>query len=267
MTKALASKPAPGPGWGSPQRFKDAVALVTGSASGIGAATARRLAAEGASVWVADVDAGGAERLAAELPEAHARCMDVTDARAVASVVSEVVEVCGRLDVLVANAGITFDAPLWQTSDEDLDRVMGVNLMGSFRCVREALLVMIDQRSGAVVFTASDAGLVGWAGQSAYCASKGAVVALTRAAALDAAPYGVRVNCVCPGFTATPLVERWIESAESPEAARAEVSSTQPLARMADPAEIAGAIAFLASDESRFITGIALPVDGGVTAR
>ncbi len=255
------------PGSGSPRRFQGQVALVTGGASGIGAATVDRLAAEGAAVWIADVDLDGAQARAARLPRAQARRIDVTDSAGVAAVVAEIVSATDRLDVVVANAGITLDDPVWRTSDEDLGRVVDVNLLGAFRCAREALRVMVERRTGAVVFTASDAGLVGWPGQAAYCASKGGVVALTRAAAMDAAPFGVRVNCVCPGFTATPLAQRWIEAAEDPEAAWAEVARTQPLGRMAEPAEVAAAIAFLASDESRFVTGVALPVDGGVTAR
>lgn len=259
--------PSTGPGAGSPRRFEGQVALVTGGASGIGAATVDRLAAEGATVWIADVDLDAAQRLAAERPGAHALRMDVTSPEEVAAGVAEIVAATDRLDVVVANAGITLDAPVWETSEDDLGRVLDVNLLGAFRCAREALRAMVERRTGALVFTASDAGLVGWPGQAAYCASKGAVVALTRAAAMDAAPFGVRVNCVCPGFTATPLAERWIESADDPEAARADVALTQPLGRMAEAAEIAAAIAFLASDESRFVTGVALPVDGGVTAR
>jgi len=125
---------------------------------------------------------------------------------------------------------------------------------------------MIAAGRGAIVNTASDAGLVGWPGQSAYCASKGGVVLLTKSAAMDAAPYGVRVNCVCPGFTATPLVDAWIDEQDDPERARAEIEHGRPLGRMGRPEEIAAAIAYLASDEAAFVTGIALPIDGGGTA-
>ncbi|UGS35277.1 SDR family NAD(P)-dependent oxidoreductase [Capillimicrobium parvum] len=248
-------------------RFAGRVALVTGAASGIGAATAARLAAEGALVWLADVDVDGSAAQASKLPDAVACAVDVTDAEAVEALVGRVVATSGRLDVLVANAGVTLDAPIWDTSPADLARVLDVNVAGAFACAAAALRHMVARGSGSVVFTASDAGLVGWPGQAAYCASKGAIVALTRAAALDAAPHGVRVNCVCPGFTDTPLVARWIAGSDDPEAARREVAATQPLGRVADPAEIAAAIAYLASDESTFVTGIALPVDGGVTAQ
>jgi len=126
---------------------------------------------------------------------------------------------------------------------------------------------MVAHGSGSVVFTSSDAGLVGWPSQAAYCATKGALVALARAAAIDAAPHNVRVNCVCPAFTATPLVDAWLAQASDPDAARAEIAAEAPLGRIASPDEVAAAIVFLASDEARFITGVALPVDGGVTAQ
>jgi NAD(P)-dependent dehydrogenase (short-subunit alcohol dehydrogenase family) len=248
------------------RRFDGRVALVTGGGSGIGAATAARLAAEGARVWIADRDRDAGAAVAAGLQGAEALMLDVTDPAAVEAAVERIIAVDDRLDVLVANAGITLEAAIWDTSPAQLAQVLDVNLTGAFRCAAAALRAMVARGAGAVVFTASDAGLVGWPRQAAYCASKGALVALTRAAALDAAPHGVRVNCVCPGFTGTPLVEQWIASAEDPEAARAEVAATQPLGRIAEPAEIAAAIAYLASDESAFVTGIALAVDGGVTA-
>lgn len=249
------------------RRFEGRTALVTGAGSGIGAATAARLSMEGARVWLADLDIAACRERAACLEGAQARQLDVRDDDAVAGLVDLIVETDGQLDVLVANAGVTSEAAIWDTSPPELQRVMDVNFRGVFQCAAAALRHMVARGSGAVVLTASDAGLVGWPNQAAYCASKGAIVALTRAAALDAAPHGVRINCVCPAFTDTPLVERWIEAADDPAARRREVAAAQPLQRMAEPAEIAGAIAYLASDESSFVTGIALPVDGGVTAQ
>jgi NAD(P)-dependent dehydrogenase (short-subunit alcohol dehydrogenase family) len=249
------------------RRFESSVALVTGGGSGIGRATCERLAAEGARVWVADLDQAAAERVAGSLPSATARRVDVSDAGQVDQLVQEVIEADGCLDVLVNNAGITLGAPAWETSPEQWARVLAVNLTGVFYGCRSALRHMIGRRDGAIVSTASDAGLVGWRGQSAYCASKSGIVGLTRAVAMDAAPYGVRVNCVCPAFTDTPLVDAWVQAQPDPAAAREEVASGQPVGRMGKPEEIAAAIAFLASDEASFITGIALPVDGGVTAQ
>jgi NAD(P)-dependent dehydrogenase (short-subunit alcohol dehydrogenase family) len=242
------------------------VALVTGGGSGIGQAACERLAAEGATVWVADIDEPAAERVAAGLAGGTARRTDVSDADQVHELVSEIVRVHGRLDVLVNNAGITLGAPVWETGAADWDRLMAVNLTGVFHGCRAALTHMVARRQGAIVSTASDAGLVGWPGQSAYCASKAGIIGFTRAAAIDAAPFGVRVNCVCPAFTDTPLVSAWVQAQPDPDAARREVAAAQPIGRMGKPAEIAAAIAFLASAEAAFITGVALPVDGGVTA-
>jgi NAD(P)-dependent dehydrogenase (short-subunit alcohol dehydrogenase family) len=249
------------------RRFEGSVALVTGGGSGIGRATCERLAAEGARVWVADLDEAAAERVAGSLPCAAGRGVDVADADQVEQLTQKVIEADGRLDVLVNNAGIALGAPVWETGPDQWARVLAVNLTGVFNGCRSALRHMIGQRQGAIVSTASDAGLVGWPGQSAYCASKAGIVGLTRAVAMDAAPYGVRVNCVCPAFTDTPLVEAWVRAQPDPSAAREEVESGQPVGRIGQPQEIAAAIAYLASDEASFVTGVALPVDGGVTAR
>lgn len=249
------------------RRFSGQIAAVTGAGSGIGAATARRLCREGAFVWLLDRDGEAARSVTHGLEHARAIEVDVSDPAAVADTVEEIVDTSGQLDVMIVNAGVTLEASIWQTEPEQLARVIDVNLVGAFYCAGLAVARMIEQRSGAVVFTASDAGLVGWPSQAAYCATKGAIVALTRAAALDAAPHDVRVNCVCPAFTATPLVEAWISDAADPALARAEVEQAQPIGRIAHPDEVAAAIAFLASDEANFITGIALPVDGGVTAQ
>jgi NAD(P)-dependent dehydrogenase (short-subunit alcohol dehydrogenase family) len=249
------------------RRFEGSVAVVTGGGSGIGRATCERLAAEGARVWVADLDQSAAERVADNLPCAAACRIDVSDADQVEQLVQKVIETDGRLDVLINNAGITLGAPVWETTPEQWARVLSVNLTGVFNGCRSALRRMVGQRHGAIVSTASDAGLVGWPGQSAYCATKTGIVGLTRAVAMDAAPYGVRVNCVCPAFTDTPLVEAWVQEQPDPSAARKEVASAQPAGRLGRPEEIAAAIAFLSSEESSFVTGVALPVDGGVTAR
>lgn len=240
---------------------------MTGGASGIGSATARRLSAEGAHVWLLDRDGAAAAVLAEELGGADAIEVDVADAGAVGDAVDRIVQSHDRLDVMIANAGVTLEASIWDTTPEQLARVVDVNLTGAFHCAGRALASMVAHATGSVVFTSSDAGLVGWPSQAAYCATKGALVALTRAAAIDAAPHSVRVNCVCPAFTATPLVDAWLAQTPDPEATRAEIAAETPLGRIASPDEVAAAIVFLASDEARFITGVALPVDGGVTAQ
>ena len=248
-------------------RFAGQVVLVTGGASGIGRAACERFAVEGATVWVLDVDEAAAKAAATELPSARWAGLDVSDAGAFERVVEHVLDLDGRIDVLVNNAGVTLSGTVWETAPSDWSRVIDVNLGGTFNGSRAVFPAMISAGSGAIVNTSSDAGLVGWPGQAAYCASKGGVVALTRAAAMDGAQHGIRVNAVCPAFTNTPLVAAWIDQHENPEVARAEVAAQQPLGRMAEPREIAAAIAFLASDEAAFITGVALPVDGGVTAQ
>ncbi|WP_340539898.1 SDR family NAD(P)-dependent oxidoreductase [Nocardioides sp. GXZ039] len=252
-------------------RFHTQTALVTGAASGIGRAVAQRLADEGARVWVLDRDGQQALRAAAEIRasggNAEGRALDVTDAEAFTATVERVLESDDRVDVLVNNAGITLAAPVWQTDSADWAQVLAVNLTGVFHGIRAVFPTMIAAGRGAIVNTSSDAGLVGWPGQAAYCASKSGVIGLTRSAAMDGAPHGIRVNAVCPAFTRTPLVEDWVRAQSDPDAARREVAAEQPLGRMGEPSEIAAAIAFLASAEADFVTGVAMPVDGGVTAR
>jgi meso-butanediol dehydrogenase/(S,S)-butanediol dehydrogenase/diacetyl reductase len=247
-------------------RFHDRVALVTGGASGIGLATVRRLSAEGARTWIGDLDGAAGARAAAATPNTAWLQLDVANEDSVADSVAAILAAEGRIDVLVNNAGVVLGAPVWDTTLADWNLVLSVNLTGAFLCTRAVLPGMVERRSGAVVSTASDAALVGWPDQAAYCASKAGLAAFTRAAALDAAPYGVRVNCVCPAFTDTPLLRSWVDGTSEPESAMAEAAGTQPLGRVARPEEIAAAIAYLASDEASFVTGVALPVDGGVTA-
>ena len=230
-------------------------ALVTGAGSGIGAAVARRLAAAGAKVTLADLSLGAVEELAAELGSgARAVQLDVRDEGQVASVTA-------GLDVLVNVAGIgsTTNAP--ETTLEVWEDVFAVNARGTFLCCKHAIPGMVERGGGAIVNVASVAGLVGLRNRAAYCASKGAVVALTRALAVDHVGDGIRVNAVCPGTVDSPWVRRLVEEVgESLDALRAR----QPLGRLGTTDEVAEAVEYLVSAE--FATGSILVLDGGLTA-
>ena len=239
------------------REFEDRRALVTGAGSGIGAAVARRLAAGGASVVLADVRPDGVEALARELGGgAEPLVLDVRDEAAVAPAVAS-------LDVLanVAGIGSTQNAP--DTPLEVWEDVFAVNARGTFLTCKHAIPGMIARGGGAIVNVASVAALVGLKNRAAYCASKGAVVAFTRALAVDHVGDGIRVNAVCPGTVDSPWVRRLVDEAgESLDALRAR----QPLGRLGTPDEIAEAIMYLASDRAAFVTGSVFTIDGGLTA-
>ena len=239
------------------REFEGRRALVTGAGSGIGAAVARRLAAGGASVVLADVRRNGIDALVAELGgDAEPLLLDVRDEDAVAPAVA-------GLDVLanVAGIGSTQSAP--DTPLEVWEDVFAVNARGTFLTCKHAIPDMAARGGGAIVNVASVAALVGLRNRAAYCASKGAVVALTRALAVDHVGEGIRVNAVCPGTVDSPWVRRLVEEAgESLDALRAR----QPLGRLGTPEEIAEAIVYLASDRAGFVTGSVLTIDGGLTA-
>ena len=239
------------------REFEGRRALVTGAGSGIGAAVARRLAADGASVVLADVRRDGIEALAGELGgDAEPLLLDVRDEEVVAGAV-------GGLDVLanVAGIGSTQSAP--ETPLAVWEDVFAVNARGTFLTCKHAIPGMAARGGGAIVNVASVAALVGLRNRAAYCASKGAVVALTRALAVDHVGDGIRVNAVCPGTVDSPWVRRLIEEAgESLDALRAR----QPLGRLGTPEEIAEAVVYLASDRAAFVTGSVFTIDGGLTA-
>ncbi len=252
--------------WGG--RLAGRVVFVTGGGSGIGQASCVRLAEEGAEVVVTSRRAEHVEQTCEAVLAAVGRrpggiVLDVTDRAAVDAAVVEVVRRHGRIDVLVACAGVELgDAPsVVETTDEDWERVLRVNATGVFYVCRAALGHMPD--GGAVVTVGSINALVGWEHDAAYCASKGAVLALTRAIALDMAHRRIRANCVCPGVIDTPMARLFINQARDPEALRREYSELSPLRRMGSAREIAECIVFLASEEASFVTGAALVADGG----
>ena len=255
------------------ERLGGKVALITGAASGIGLATAERFLLEGASVVMADVQAEALEVEAARLQIKRGRAvavvMDVTRSDDTRRAVEAAVENFGRLDVLFANAGIGYSGAIVDATDDDWDQVMAVNAKGVFLSARESIRQMLAQESpgGSVIINGSISGLAGIPGQAPYAPSKGAVVQLARQLAVEYAAKGIRVNCVCPGTVDTPVLRRGMEMSGDPEAFLAMLIAGHPIGRIGLADEIASAVAFLASDEASFITGVILPVDGGYTAR
>ena len=257
------------------KRLDGRAAIVTGGAVGIGAAVARRLAQEGAKVVVADVKAGEGAASVASLRNIGAEAIflptDVSDAGQVRAMVERALDAFGRLDVLVNNAGIPGPpVPVDALDPADWDRVLAVNLRGSFLCAKFAVPHLEASGRGAIVNIASTFGLVGAHTTTAYSASKGGVIALTRQLAVDLGPRGIRVNAVCPGFVDNDMDARRTrmtpEAAAANLAAREAAAALQPVGRQGSTDEIAAAVAFLASDDAAFVTGAILPVDGGCTA-
>jgi NAD(P)-dependent dehydrogenase (short-subunit alcohol dehydrogenase family) len=249
--------------------FSGRVAIVTGGASGIGEATAQRLAACGAHTAVVDVSPRGqeiAERIAGTGANASFYHCDVADADAVNAMIAAVISAWGRLDIVVNNAAITLPKGFEATTPEEWDRVQAVNLRGLFLTLRAAA-AELRRRHGSVVNVASFHASATIENFAAYAAAKSGVLGLTRSAALDLAPSDVRVNAVCPGIIETSMWRAWLDSVDDPARVSGEVRTLQPLGRIGQPAEVAAAIAFLASDEASYITGATLYVDGGVTAR
>lgn len=250
------------------KQFSNKVTLITGAASGIGRSTALAFAQEGAQVIVSDVAVAGGEETVALIQEAggeaHFVRADVSDVDDVAALVAAAVGRYGRLDIGINNAGI---GSSWQRladyALEDWHRVMAVNLTGVFLCMRAELTPMLQQGSGAIVNVASIAGLRGLANSAAYTASKHGVVGLTKAAALEYASQNIRINAVCPVFTRTPLFEALFDVNPTFEE---RIKKNIPMRRYGKPEEIAQAILWLCSDRAEFMTGHALPVDGGMMA-
>jgi len=240
-------------------RFDGKVALVTGAGSGIGRATALRLAREGARVAAADLNLGQAEEVAAACGNgAFAVQVNVADWAEAERCVREVVERAGRLDILINNAGINRDAMAHKMTEEQWDAVIDVNLKGTFNMARAVLEPMSRQKYGRIVNTAS-IGVKGNLGQANYAASKAGVIGLTRTLCLEYARHGITVNCVAPGATQTAM------TAGMPDKVREALIGRIPLRRMADPSEIAAVHAFLASDDAAYITGQVIYCDGGIT--
>jgi NAD(P)-dependent dehydrogenase (short-subunit alcohol dehydrogenase family) len=252
------------------RRFTGKACLVTGAANGIGRAVALRLVAEGARVIAADLDLDSARETALLAgPEASSEPVDVRDLASVRRLFVAVRDRLGGLDVLVNNAGIEILGSVGETEPAIWDEIMAVNLRGVYLMSRESLpllLLRARERGAAIVNNASLMGLVSSMRLAAYCASKAGVVSLTRSMALDYAATGLRVNCVCPGIVHTPMLERRFALQPDRAAAYAAATERPPVKYIGRPEDVAAAIAYLASDESRFVTGSALTIDGGVGA-
>jgi NAD(P)-dependent dehydrogenase (short-subunit alcohol dehydrogenase family) len=251
-------------------RLAGKTALVTGGGTGIGAATAVAFAQEGATVVVAGRRPEPLEEMVNTIRAgggtAFATSGDVGRAADVHSIAAEAVEAAGPIDVLVNNAGQELVAGVVDTSEEWWDRVLDTNLKSIYLLGRELLPQMTERRSGSIINVASQLGFVGARNFAAYGASKGGVINLTRSMALDCADQGVRVNALCPGAIDTPLLRRQFEDREGPQGTIETLAALHPMGRLGQPEEIAPAAVFLASDDSSFMTGAALVIDGGYTA-
>ena len=264
-----------------PSTLDGKVAIITGAASGIGLATAERFLREGAKVVMVDSQVDPLHREAKRLGEGVITVdADVTDTREVEFSVEIAVKYFGRLDILFANAGVASSVSLAEATDEDWDRVMGVNAKGVFLCCRAAVRQMLKQEPipttlrpndpttrGSIVINGSISSLTGIPGQGVYAPSKGAVLQMARQMAVEYAKEGIRVNCVCPGSVDTAILRKGVAESKDPEGFFKMLVDGHPMGRIAQPDEIASAVAFLASDDASFITGAALVVDGGYTAR
>jgi 2-keto-3-deoxy-L-fuconate dehydrogenase len=243
-------------------RLNGKFALVTGGASGIGEATCRELCAAGAQVIVADINIDSAVALARTLDGARAMQMDVTDAGSIAAGFAQL----DRLDILVNNAGIGLVGDILHTDEDEFARLIRVNVHSVFLVTRAAVQLLLASR-GSIINIGSVAGLVGVKHRFAYCASKGAVIAMTRQLAVDF-PKELRVNCIAPGTVQTPFVEGYLDKyhAHEKEKVRAELIARQPIGRLGTPEDVAYLVRYLCSQEAEFITGAVLPIDGGWTA-
>lgn len=254
----------------SPFSLEGKIALVTGAGSGIGASIAAVFAKAGATVYVADINEAAGASVTQEIIKSGHKAIsilcNVADESSVKVAYEKVLATSGRLDVLVNNAGIGFVGNLLQTAGADMDRMYSVNVRGVFNMSKAFLPGMLARKYGVIINLASIGGMVGVRDRVAYCATKFAVVGITKSMALDHATEGVRINCICPGRVETPFVSARLKEYPDPEKAYREMSASQPIGRMAWPDEIAHAALYLASDEAAFLTGTAFVIDGGFSA-
>ncbi len=250
-------------------KLKDKVAIITGAGAGIGRASALRFASEGAKVAAVDLNADTVKAVADEIRKsggiAECYAADVSRSADVVRVVTQVVESFGRVDILFNNAGIVPHGKIHQTTEQEWDRTMAINVKSMYLLCHEVVPVFQRQRGGVILNTASATALKMVPDRAAYTASKGAVVALTRTMALDHVKDNIRVNCLCPGTVDTPSLRDRLTALGDYEKAREQFIARQPMGRLGTAEEIAEAALYLVSDEAAFVTGIALPIDGGLS--
>lgn len=249
-------------------RLKDKVAIITGSAKGIGKGCAMVFADEGAQIAVVDVDEGAAKDTVKEIEakggQARFFRTDVSDSAQVQQMISKVVEAFGSIDIMFNNAGYHISKHVAETSEDEWDYIINTNLRSVFLCSKYAI-PHLKKTKGCIINMSSMVGLIGQSNAGAYSASKGGIVAMTKGMALDYAADGIRANCICPGWVKTPLVEDWFSQQDDPQEARQHIYGVHPLGRIASVEEVGRAALFLASSDSSFVTGIALEVDGAVS--
>ena len=250
-------------------RLKHKVSLITGAGSGIGQATALLFAREGAQVVAVDQNAQAIEKTRLLIEQeggvCHALTVDVSQEQQVREAIASTVELCGRLDILHNNAGISILKPITETTEADWDNILGVNLKGVFFGCKHAIPWMVKQSGGVIVNTASELAIVAQPLYGAYCASKGGVLALTRALSLEWVSQGIRINAICPGPIKTPMLQAEFDLGADPKAEEVSAIRSIPAGRLGTAEEVARVALFLASEDAEFVHGAAITVDGGKT--
>lgn len=253
------------------KRFANKKVFISGGATGIGEAAVLLFAQQGAIVTIFDRDIENGEKCLQKILDSGGRGIFISGnliyPEEIEKAIDQSLKTYGGIDILINNAGVESPYSVHEMPIEEWDRVMAVNLRGMYLMAKAVIPIMKKSGGGAIVNTASISGLLGWPISAAYCASKGGVIQLTKQMAVDYAQDNIRVNCIAPGTTLTPLIERIFQQESEPEKAKQQISQMHPLGRFAQPEEIAQAILFLASEDASFITGAVLPVDGGYTAK
>ena len=252
-------------------KLADKIAVVTGGSRGIGLGIAELYVKEGATVIIANRNPEQGKQAADNLSTTGGKAVsiptDVSKIKQVENLISEVIDRYKRIDILCNNAGIGLLRSVIDTTEEEWDRVIGINLKGAFLCSKYAIPEMLKNNGGSIINMASTASFIAFQNDAAYCASKGGLLMLTKQMALDYARHNIRVNCICPGFIVTPELEHYLSQHKDPEAARREVENLHPVGRLGLPVDVAHAALYFASDESTFVTGSSLVIDGGMLVK